>query len=47
MEVDTQAVLDDILEQNKQLTLQLAVARVMISQLRQQLVDVQTPEESK
>lgn len=47
MEVNTQGVLDDILEQNKQLTLQLAVARTMINQLRQQIADLETAEESK
>jgi hypothetical protein len=36
MEIDIQAVINDLLEQNKQLTLQLAVARATISQLQAQ-----------
>jgi hypothetical protein len=37
MDIDVQAVINDLLEQNKQLTLQLAVARVSINQLQSQL----------
>jgi hypothetical protein len=37
MDIDVQAVINDLLEQNKQLTLQLAVARVSINQLQAQL----------
>jgi hypothetical protein len=36
MDIDVQAVINDLLEQNKQLTLQLAVARATISQLQAQ-----------
>lgn len=35
MEVNSQAVIEDLLEQNKQLTLQLAIARTLISQLNE------------
>jgi len=45
MEIDVQAVINDLLEQNKQLTLQLAVARVSINQLQAQLQD-QAPEQA-
>lgn len=37
MNVDAQHVLEDVLEQNKQMTLQLAVSRVMIKDLQKQL----------
>lgn len=37
MQLDSEQVINDILEQNKQLTLQLSLARVMISQLQEQL----------
>jgi len=37
MNVDAQHVLDDVLEQNKQITLQLAVSRVMIKELQKQI----------
>jgi hypothetical protein len=37
MDIDVQAVINDLLEQNKQLALQLAVARVSINQLQAQL----------
>lgn len=37
MQIDTQRVIDDLLEQNKQMTLQLSVARAMISQLQEEL----------
>lgn len=33
MEVNSQAVIEDLLDQNKQLTLQLAIARTLIAQL--------------
>ena len=39
MELDVQAIINDLLEQNKQLSLQLAVARVTISQLENQLAN--------
>jgi hypothetical protein len=42
MEVNTQAVLEDLLEQNKQLTLQLSIARTIINQLQAQ---AQAPDE--
>jgi|LakMenE18May11ns_1017448.scaffolds.fasta_scaffold9176195_2 hypothetical protein len=44
MDIDVQAVINDLLEQNKQLTLQLAVARATISQLQAQ---DQTPVEAE
>jgi hypothetical protein len=37
MNVDAQHVLEDVLEQNKQITLQLAVSRVMIKELQKQI----------
>jgi hypothetical protein len=37
MNVDAQHVLDDVLEQNKQITLQLAISRVMIKELQKQI----------
>lgn len=39
MELDVQAVINDLLEQNKQLSLQLAIARVSITQLENQLAN--------
>lgn len=36
MDLDVQAIINDLLEQNKQLTLQLAVARATINQLQAQ-----------
>lgn len=36
MDIDAQAVINDLLEQNKQLTLQLAVARSMITRLQEE-----------
>lgn len=36
MDIDAQAVINDLLDQNKQLTLQLAIARSMIARLEQQ-----------
>jgi hypothetical protein len=35
MEVNSQAVIEDLLEQNKQYALQLAIARTLISQLNE------------
>ena len=35
MEIDSQRVIDDLLEQNKQMTLQLAIARGVIAQLQE------------
>ncbi len=40
MEINTQVVIDDLLEQNKQLTLQLSVARAAISQLQAQIQEL-------
>jgi hypothetical protein len=37
MNVDAQHVLDDVLEQNKQITLQLAISRVMIKELQKEI----------
>jgi hypothetical protein len=37
MQIDTQRVIDDLLEQNKQMTLQLSVARAMIAQLQEEI----------
>ena len=37
MQVDSQKVIDDLLEQNKQMTLQLSIARSLISQLQEQI----------
>lgn len=37
MQIDSQKVIDDLLEQNKQMTLQLSVARAMIAQLQEQI----------
>lgn len=37
MDLDVQTVINDLLEQNKQLTLQLAIARTTVSQLQAQL----------
>lgn len=37
MELDTQQVINELLEQNKQLTLQISLARVMISQLQAEI----------
>lgn len=36
MDIDVQSIINDLLEQNKQLTLQLAVARATINQLQAQ-----------
>jgi hypothetical protein len=44
MDIDAQAVINDLLEQNKQLTFQVAVARVTITQLQAQLQG-QSPEQ--
>ena len=38
MELDAQAVINELLEQNKQLSMQLAVARATINQLKGQPV---------
>ena len=43
MELDVQAVIDELLEQNKQLSMQLAVARATISQLKDQISQPQPP----
>lgn len=37
MNVDAQHVLEDVLEQNKQITLQLAISRVMIKELQKEI----------
>lgn len=37
MELDGQAVMNELLDQNKQLSMQLAVARVSITQLQAQI----------
>lgn len=37
MDIDAQLVLEDVLEQNKQLTLQLSVSRVLIKELQKQV----------
>jgi hypothetical protein len=42
MEVDSQRVIDDLLEQNKQMTLQLAIARGVIAQLQEALAAYQS-----
>lgn len=42
MEIDSQRVIDDLLEQNKQMTLQLAIARGVIAQLQESLAALQS-----
>lgn len=41
MEIDSQRVIDDLLEQNKQMTLQLAIARGVIAQLQEIIAGLQ------
>lgn len=44
MEIDSQRVIDDLLEQNKNMTLQLAIARGVIAQLQEALAAYQHEE---
>lgn len=44
MEVDSQRVIEDLLDQNKQMALQLAVARGIIAQLQESLAAYQSEE---
>lgn len=47
MEIDSQRVIDDLLEQNKQMTLQLAIARGVIAQLQETIAALQPQGEDK
>ena len=42
MQLDPEKIINDLLEQNKQLTLQLSLSRVMIAQLQADLAALQS-----
>ena len=47
MEIDSQRVINDLLEQNKQLSYQLAIARGVIAQMQEALALVDAKNEDK
>lgn len=46
MEIDTNVILEDILEQNKQLTLQLSVTRAALNKLQKEYDNLSDKESS-